>query len=276
MQARRCLDAGYRRLVFGGRGRPLAAARRTPLEVVEKLLTSHLDGTDRQERDAAMLLATTRPSLVNRGLGRTTHSPGNERDGNQAALASSNEFFTALLNGVFAPMIRRDADTEPRRVQHKRTAKAHGSTDPLRFQLHVRSRPKPALVPQFHAVLGAAKGPPGDGSGESSRPREPSHSRLGDALDLAFAVPPVGLLDGERFPGLQQQHRDLLTRSRRLAKIHRHATPEHGIVEVGRATLDIKGSRDPLHRGPIGGLPSTGLLSASHASPGLNDRTERS
>jgi hypothetical protein len=41
MQARRRLDAGYRRLVFGGRGRPLAAARRTPLEDVEKVLTGN-------------------------------------------------------------------------------------------------------------------------------------------------------------------------------------------------------------------------------------------
>jgi hypothetical protein len=40
MQARRRLDAGYRRLVFGGRGRPLAAARRSPLEDVEKFLTT--------------------------------------------------------------------------------------------------------------------------------------------------------------------------------------------------------------------------------------------
>jgi hypothetical protein len=36
----RCVDADSRRLVFGGRGRPLAAARRSPLEVVEKLLTA--------------------------------------------------------------------------------------------------------------------------------------------------------------------------------------------------------------------------------------------
>jgi hypothetical protein len=40
MQARGRVDAGSRRLVFGGRGRPLAAARRTPLEVVKKLLTA--------------------------------------------------------------------------------------------------------------------------------------------------------------------------------------------------------------------------------------------
>ena len=35
----RRVDAGSRRLVFGGRGRPLAAARRSPPEIVEKVLT---------------------------------------------------------------------------------------------------------------------------------------------------------------------------------------------------------------------------------------------
>jgi hypothetical protein len=42
MQARGRVDAGSRRLVFGGRGRPLAAARRSPLEIVEKVLTGNL------------------------------------------------------------------------------------------------------------------------------------------------------------------------------------------------------------------------------------------
>jgi hypothetical protein len=38
------VDAGSRRLVFGGRGRPLAAARRSPLESVEQVLTAARQG----------------------------------------------------------------------------------------------------------------------------------------------------------------------------------------------------------------------------------------
>ena len=41
-----CFDAGCRRLVFGGRGRPLAAARRSPLEVVEKVLTNSINSAN--------------------------------------------------------------------------------------------------------------------------------------------------------------------------------------------------------------------------------------